>query len=485
MDALKGGRQVSLTKNTGKYIIHSLIVLFFMFGFRCIPPLEPITEIGMGVLGVFLGVIWGWTFVSQVWPSIMSLIAIGFTGYMTVTEAFATGFSNDNVLFVFFTLTLMYAIDQAGVTKLLAYKILNLKIGRGHPWILTFLIIYGSWIMGAFAGLFVAIFVAWAMFYRIVEIYKIPKGKYTTYMVAGICFACIMSAQAFPFRAPVLMMTGAYTGVSGITPDPLMFTIFMWITNFLYMLGYTLVGRFIIRPDVSAIAQVNEAIIEDEGNLSTYQKIMIAFLSAFLLLMFWPSFMPDSWLITQIIATLTNKGIAAILVGILLICNFTEAPKVSEMVGKGVNWDVIFLMTSVMVVTNALGNDATGIATFLNQVLQPIFGGRSTIIFLILVTLLPAIITNFCNNLVVGMIFIPIAYSFCVTAGINHTALAVALCSLCSVAMITAAGCAPAAMLHGNTEWITPKQAAWYGLWALIVTWVVTFCCLPLAFMLF
>ena len=142
MDALKGGRQVSLTKNTGKYIIHSLIVLFFMFGFRCIPPLEPITEIGMGVLGVFLGVIWGWTFVSQVWPSIMSLIAIGFTGYMTVTEAFATGFSNDNVLFVFFTLTLMYAIDQAGVTKLLAYKILNLKIGRGHPWILTFLIIY-------------------------------------------------------------------------------------------------------------------------------------------------------------------------------------------------------------------------------------------------------------------------------------------------------------------------------------------------------
>lgn len=485
MDALKGGRQVSLTKNTGKYIIHSLIVIFFMFGFKYIPPLEPITEVGMGVLGVFLGVIWGWTFCSQVWPSILSLVAIGYTGYMTVTEAFSTGFGHDNVLLVFFILPMMYVLDQAGITKLFAYKILNLKIGRGRPWVLTFLIIYGTWVMSAFAGLFIAIFVAWSMFYRMCEIYDIPKGKYTTYMVAGICFACIMSAQAFPFSAPVLMMLGAYTGVSGITPDPLMFTIFMWITNFLYMVGYVLVGRFIIRPDVSAIARVDKDIIEGEGPLTTYQKIMIGFFVVFLLLMFWPSFMPADWFITQLISGLGVKGIPALLLAIILICNFSEAPSASEMVSKGVVWDVIFLMASVMVVANALGNEATGVAAFLNQVLQPIFGGRSTIVFLILVTLLPAVITNFCNNLVVGMIFIPIAYSFSMTAGINHTGLAVALCSLCSCAMITAAGCAPAAMLHGNTDWITTKEAAWYGLWCLIVTWIITFCCLPLAFMMF
>lgn len=480
----KGGRQVSLSKNPTKYFIHSLIVIFFMFGFKHLPAPDPITEIGMGVTGVFLGVIWGWTFCSQTWPSILSLIAIGYTGYCDVTTAFARGFGHNNVLLVFFILPLMYAIDQAGVTKLLAYKIINLKIGRGRPWVLTFLIIYGSWVMSAFAGLFIAIFVCWSMFYNIAEIYEIPRGKYTSYMVAGICYACIMSCQAFPFMAPVLMMMGAYTGVSGITPDPLMFTIFMWITNFLYMLGYVLVGRFIIKPDVSPIAKVDKAIIDEGGPLSTYQKIMIGFFIAFLLMMFWPSFMPASWKITQLIAGLGGKGIPALLLAILVICNFTEAPSMGEMINKGVVWDVIFLMASVMVVANALGAQETGVSKFLANILNPIFGGKGAIVFLILVTLLPAIITNFCNNLVTGIIFIPIAYSFCITNGMNHTALAVALCSLCSCAMVTAAGCAPAAMLHGN-EWITTKEAAYYGLWASIVTWVLTFACLPLAFMMF
>jgi len=116
------------------------------------------------------------------------------------------------------------------------------------------------------------------------------------------------------------------------------------------------------------------------------------------------------------------------------------------------------------------------------NVLTPIFGGKSMIVFLALVTLLPAMITGFCNNLVVGMVFIPIAYSFCVANGVNHLAIAVMLCNLCSVAMLTAAGCAPAAMMYGQKEWITAKEGFLYGIIAVFCVWIPSMLTMPAAF---
>lgn len=480
------GRLFSLSKNEPIYFIHAAIVVFFMFGFSFIPPFGGITEIGMGVLGVFLGVLWGWTFCEQVWPSLLSLIAIGFTGYTTVSKAFVNGFGHSNVILVFSVLVFICAIDHAGVTKLLAYKVINLKIGRGRPWILSFLIVYGAWLMSAFAGLFAAIVLMWSLFYQICDIYKIPKGKYTQFMVAGICFACIMGGgQAFPWKPPVVMFLGAYTGVGGSPIDPLNYTIFIWITHFIYCVVWTLAGRFIVRPDVTAISKVDKALVESSGPLTRYQKMMIGFFCAFLIGLFWPSFMPANWGITVWLKAIGTSGVAILLTIVLLICKFNEGLNIKEMIYKGVNWDVIFLVASVMIVANAIGDEVTGVSVFINNIVTPIFAGKGTIVFLILVTLLPAIITGFANNLVVGMIFIPISYNFAVTAGINHAALAVCLCSLCSIAMLTAAGCAPAAMLHGNSEWITSKQAAFYGVIGLVVVWGVTFAFLPLAFMMF
>ena len=83
-------------------------------------------------------------------------------------------------------------------------------------------------------------------------------------------------------------------------------------------------------------------------------------------------------------------------------------------------------------------------------------------------------LTNFLNNLVVGMMFIPLSYTFSSALGVNSMAVCVALISLCSIALVTPAGCIPAAMLHGNTEWISSKSATVYGIVAVLISWVVT-----------
>ena len=62
-------------KNT-VYYINSLITLILIFGFGFLPPIAPITPVGMRILGILLGLLYGWTLVgfgpaSLVrWPSV-------------------------------------------------------------------------------------------------------------------------------------------------------------------------------------------------------------------------------------------------------------------------------------------------------------------------------------------------------------------------------------------------------------------------------
>ena len=86
-----------------KYYIHSLICVVIMFGFQFIPPFtDSITQTGMDALGIFLGVLYGWTFVSMIWPSLLGMVACGFTGLMTVQDSFLQGFGADIVIITLF-----------------------------------------------------------------------------------------------------------------------------------------------------------------------------------------------------------------------------------------------------------------------------------------------------------------------------------------------------------------------------------------------
>ena len=71
-----------------------------MFGFGLFTPVRH--HAGMRVAGIFLGMIWGWLTVALHWPSVLDLIALGTSGYASVTSVFASGFGPRNVMLVLF-----------------------------------------------------------------------------------------------------------------------------------------------------------------------------------------------------------------------------------------------------------------------------------------------------------------------------------------------------------------------------------------------
>ena len=122
------------------------------------------------------------------------------------------------------------------------------------------------------------------------------------------------------------------------------------------------------------------------------------------------------------------------------------------------------LCAIVLPVSSALTHESTGIQAALNMALAPVFGHASPIVFMAMVLIVAAVLTNFANNVTVGVILIPVVYGFSSQLGANPTALVVLLSICAHFAFLTPVAAPPAAILFGNTEWVSRNEVMKYGL---------------------
>lgn len=53
-------KELSLGKISPLYVFHVVLTLFLFFGFQYLPPVLGLERIGMAVVGIFLGMLYGW-----------------------------------------------------------------------------------------------------------------------------------------------------------------------------------------------------------------------------------------------------------------------------------------------------------------------------------------------------------------------------------------------------------------------------------------
>lgn len=459
-------------KGSTAYYINSLIVVLLMFCFKLIPAPDPITQVGMGCLGIFLGAVYGWITVGMLWPSMLGLIAYGFTGYISVSDAFSSGFGHNNVLTLIMIFGILGIMESAGLTEWLALKIVGAKIGKGRPWVIIFLLMFASFVLVAFTCSWASALLVWAIFYKMVENNAIEKGKYTVFVISSVIVGAILGGQVFPFSVPVMLVTGAYTGVVGEENAPAFAPYVTWmiVVCLIIMILWLLVAKFILRVDAP---KIDTDKIDSAKPLTRYQGIVLACLAIFLVGLIIASTVSKSVWISDVLNQLGVKGFAALIIAVLIALNFNDGKRFGDYM-KGANWELIFVMVLISVMSTSLTADETGIKPFVMGVFSPIMTGHGTILFLILISLIPLILTNVLNNLVIGMMFVPIGVSFAMELNVSTGMLFCVLMLLTSCALVTPAGCAVAALYHGNNEWITGKEASLYGLLFAVVAWIVT-----------
>ena len=423
-------------KKSPAYMINSLITVAIMLIFGMLPPFAPITQLGMQVAGIFIGLIYGWTTVGLIWPSMLGMILLSLTSYGSINQVLIEGFGSSTVVMILFILIFAAAVTASGVSRFIAMWFVTRKLLLGRPWLFSGIFLFVSFLLSATVNTLASIIICWGILYDICLSLGYKKGElYPALMILGVTIFATIGMERFPTSSS---------------------------------------------PYWSGCRQKRSAPKRRRTlTLNKRQKVTLGFLAALILLLLSPSLMPKGFILKTFLDSIGAAG-TIMLVVLTMVCVKIDGKPLLEfrqMAIEGIQWDPLILTAAALPVVNALTAEGTGIKEFLIQVLGPLLLGRSVLTFAIISLGLALVITNFANNGMTALIFMPVIVSFSSALGADPMAMVVLLIFTVHVAVMTPAACPMAAMLHGNTEWITTGQIYKYGgitvLWVLIVVLAV------------
>lgn len=482
------------TKTDVKYYIHVLIMLFFFFGFGHLSPIGTITEVGMQILGVFLGMIWGWMFIDMLWPSLLGLFALGLTDYAkNVTSILATSVSNKNVILVFFFLVLSQYLEHSGLSKTIAFKLLTLKAIEGKPWLICFMIFLITYLLGVFISIYAVIFLVWAIIYDMCQLAGYNKEEaLPAFLLVGVAQISALGSTIMPYQTFSAVVLNALNSATGIAVPSISFIFFNLIVSFLALLAYFFACKFIIKIDVSRFKGLNrEKILNgNQINYDTEQKIATVVVCLFLFLILVPSFLGDGNILYKFYKKIGDQGILVMLMCTVCALKIRgkHLAKMDSMINKGINWSLLFLLMATFTIGDAVNSDEAGIITQISTILTPIFSQMSAITFIILAFILLCIITQVAHNLVLAVVFVPLLSNLAISSGLGESVAIIVSLGLGIVlkqALMTPAASNRGAMIYGN-DWVGRHYAFVFGTIACIsAVSIVIIAGIPIGFLIF
>ena len=321
---------LSLKKSRTKYYIHTLICLLIMFTFQFIPPFtDKITPTGMNALGIFLGVLYGWTFIGMIWPSLLGMVACGFTGLMTVKESFLQGFGADIVIITLFVFIFAAFMEESGLNRWIANWFISRKIAIGRPYIFLAMMIMSAWVLSMFTYIFAAIIVLWSVFYNISHELGLTKcSPFVNCVLFGIVLGGTLGAITLPFNPMDVIVLGMMQSSVGLTVNYVTFSVFNLFFGVIIVILYTLACKFIFRPDAGALSEKVDRFSHLRGqHMNTQQKIAMVTLIVFLSMLLLPGVLPKNWPVIAQLSTLNVSGSAVVVLIALMIIRNSQSDK--------------------------------------------------------------------------------------------------------------------------------------------------------------
>lgn len=116
-----------------KYV-HVVIMFALILFVRYIPPVGAITPLGMQALGIFAGIVYGWSTLGMIFPSLIGILAFGFLGENTVVATLSTAFGDKLTVIMLTFLLVASLVDQVGLSEYIAKWCISRKFVEGRPW---------------------------------------------------------------------------------------------------------------------------------------------------------------------------------------------------------------------------------------------------------------------------------------------------------------------------------------------------------------
>ena len=467
--------------------VHALIVLLLMFAFRFIPAPAPITTYGMTVLGIFLGVIYGWSFCGLLWPSLLALVAMGVSQYGNEMSVWATAFGNSTAVLVLVSMLLFGALQATKTTDWLVNTLTNLKFAQGKPWILTFLLLFVPFVLGTvISGVVVILFMMTILDGIFKKMGLKPGDKYAVMMIIGVNIFAGIGMVVFPFLGWDLMTIGTVSAATGVVMNYTMFMVAVWPALIIFCVVYVLFMKYVLRCDASRLAEIQMSAAEDRV-LKKNQKFILYLTAAYLILCTFVGLFTGTTGLRYVCSALGVYGVTLVIIILMVFIKTEEGPLLNPMeCTKFVSWDMYFLIVAALFIANQLTNAETGISTWAVQTMTPMFNSLGEIGFLVVLAIITVILTNIGNNLAMGFTLLSIV-SIMYNAGMafNPMVAATLITILCLFGFLFPASSIGGAIIHAS-EWTTPKTIYKYVTLSLLLGMVIVMAIvIPLGNMLF
>ena len=450
-------RLFKVTAVDRKETIYAIIGIILMFSGWFIPPIEPITEVGMQLVGIFVGLIWLWSTSGMLWPSLMGIAAMMFSDYGNFATVLAASFGNFSVWSTAFMMAIFGVIEQYGVNDYIVRWILSRKIINGRPWIFTFIWFFTVFVLSALGAGFAMIFMFWGLTYKLAEdLGYQKKDKYITMLLYGVVISSAIANPALPFMPWILQINGIWSGLSGNSAFTYAQHLIMVLPiSICTLIAYILLMRFVFKADIERLKSINTEMFTANPlpPMDKIQKLLLWYIPIVVVVLFAPSVMPATWKITQMLNSAGAAGLSIFFFAVLCLIR-KDGKSIIDMHylgGEKIAWDLVFLLACVMAISSALTADSTGVKPFLSGILNPIFGGMSPFILFAVLLFVCLFLTNLANNGVIALLLLSI---FCITTAdmnLPNTGYFVTMLAYaCQVAFLIPGSSIYGALLHGN-----------------------------------
>ncbi|MDO4281942.1 MAG: hypothetical protein Q4C56_09955 [Peptococcaceae bacterium] len=459
--------------------LHFIIILALMFGFGYLPPIGTVTTVGMKMLGVFLGLLYGWSTCGMLFPSLLGWVAIGFSGIAPVKDIMTQGFGNEIIIFLVFILVLVQMLADSGAVDNVANYIITRPWLQGRPWLFSAIFLCVCGLLASFGQAFAAFLLCWGILFSIFD--KVgyrPYEMYPAIMIIGVIISASPFGIMLPFKAMPMVILNAFSSITQIQVGYLPYMLVMIPAGLLMIAGYILACRFILRPDVSKMKNCDVTqLVQGETKVTKHQKAVLFAFGVVLLLLLIPGVLPTSWKFTQLISGTGNAALMALCTVAFSLIKVEGKPILdfNKSVKDGLNWPIIFMLVVIMLLTSLLMSDATGIQPWLVGMLSPVLTKFSGLGFLIALFVITLVLTQFMNNIIVGVMFLPILGTFYETVGANPVVGTMLILLAINTAFLTPAASPATAMCFAQTGWIHTKD-----IFKIMAICVVTFTVLGL-----
>jgi len=449
------------TKKFDIKYVHLAVVFALMFLFRFVPPIGTITPYGMALIGIFVGLIYGWSVDADnlCWTSLLGLVALGVTDFGNAGKALATAFGNQSVLLMLMCMFFIGMMQETKLTEWIANAILGAKFLEGKPWLLTtFLICVPSLACVIINQTMVAL-IMFVIYKSIFEQAGYKKGDlYPAMVLMGFMLIASITFSLLPFLGWPLMTVGmAMQAGININMGGWMITVFL--TLIVVCVGWMLVMRFTPGCKVDKLKEIDITKFQKEQEpLTKMQKAALIITLAQVVGCIALTFLSGTSGWRLVLANIGVYGWLVLCIAISMVWHIDGKPVLNKKTAPAYfYWDLILVVASAMVVANQITSAEAGITPMIGQLMAPLFGLPSYW-FLVALGFVTFFLTNFANNVAVTITMMTIAMTMATQFNFNLQVALMVITVYGVIGLLTPAGSVNGAMIHAH-DMTTTKSA--------------------------